>query len=98
MAWLDSHDMVGNFLRRIEELGLDQAFPLSVMLRMKERYAKNDIRIGEMFDAFVRVNDSLLEAGIVFCNVRGFALVPTLRTDPRLRSLSVLEFLVQETA
>jgi len=97
LAWLDSQDMVGHFLRRVDELGLDQAFPLSVMLRMEERSAKNEIRIGEMFDAFVQVNDCLLEAGIAFCSVQGFALVPTLRADPRLRSLSFLEFLVQDT-
>ena len=97
LAWLDSQDMVGHFLRRIEELGMDQTFPPTVMSRMKERSAKNKLRSGEIFDTFVRVNDCLLQAGIVFCNVQGFALVSTLLFDPRLRSLSVLELLVQET-
>jgi putative sugar O-methyltransferase len=96
LAWLDSQDTLDHFLQRIQELGLDQAIPLSAMLRMKERFANNELRLGEMFDAFMRVNDCLLEARIKFCNVQGFALIPTLRADPRLRSFPALELLVQD--
>jgi len=97
LAWLYAQDMECYFLRRITDLGMDQMIPLSVRLRMKKRYAENEARIDRMFDAFVQVNDCLQDAGITFCNVQGFALVPAMRADPRLRSLPALRLLVLDT-
>ena len=92
--WLDASGMVLYFLARLEELNLQDALPLGTLRRFQQNMADNRSRTASMFTEFVALNHAFNQAGILFCNLKGFTLSPNSCPDPTLRCQLDFDFLV----
>jgi Uncharacterised nucleotidyltransferase len=94
LYWLDASDMALYFLARIESLGLEEVIPAPVYTRLKKNLADNRNRYSFLLAEFIELNCAFQQAGIDFCNLKGFTLSPESCPDPALRCQLDFDFLV----
>jgi len=92
--WLDASGLALYFLDHIKKLGIEGALPDPVLARLHQNHADNKLRSAWLFGEFAAINQSFQQAGVVYCNVKGFSLSPESCPDPTLRCQLDLDFLV----
>ena len=92
--WLDASGMVLYFLTRLESLQLQGALPPETLRRFRQNLTDNCARTASMMTEFVALNQAFKQAGIQFCNLKGFTLSPNSCPDPTLRCQLDFDFLV----
>jgi hypothetical protein len=92
--WLDASGMALYFLDRIESLDILGTLPRSVVKRLQRNLIDNRQRSASMFEEFLELNAAFQQAGIDFCNLKGFTLFPDSCPDPALRCQLDFDFLV----
>ena len=71
VAWLEKQGIQLYFLDTLATLGILETIPPAVRARMESTFAENAARTAQLYDEFLRINDELQSAGIVFCNLLG---------------------------
>jgi len=92
--WLDASGMALYFLHQIEALGLESAIPAAMLGRLRQNLADNRKRTAAMFAEFTALNQAFRRAGVEYCSLKGFTLIPESCPDPTLRCQLDLDFLV----
>jgi len=92
--WLDASGMALYFLHRVEALGIEGGLPSPTLGRLRQNLAENRERTAAMFAEFTALNQAFQQAGVEYCNLKGFALIPEYCPDPTLRCQLDLDFLV----
>src|SRR5580698_3865834 len=64
--WLDESGLALYFLARIKELGIEDAIPVKVLLRLEENFANNRKRTAKLFEEFIDLNGLFQKAGIAY--------------------------------
>jgi hypothetical protein len=82
------------FLHQIEALGIEGALPSATLARLRQNRAENRERNAAMFWEFSALNRAFQQAGVKYCNLKGFTLIPESCPDPTLRCQLDLDFLV----
>lgn len=93
--WLDESGLELYLLARVKALELESTIPAAMLRRMDQNFADNKVRTSAMFDEFVNINLGFLRADLMYCNVRGFALVPISCPDPALRRQISFDFMMR---
>ena len=94
VAWLEKQGIQLYFLDTLATLGILETIPPAVRARMESTFAENAARTAQLYDEFLRINDELQSAGIVFCNLLGFALIPVACRNPSLRRQLSIDILM----
>jgi Uncharacterised nucleotidyltransferase len=92
--WLDASGMALYFLDQLQALGIEEALPAATLGRLRDNLAHNRRRATFMFEEFTHINQEFLEAGVRFCNLKGFTLSPDSCPHPALRCQLDFDFLV----
>ncbi|HXP08345.1 MAG TPA: nucleotidyltransferase family protein, partial [Acidobacteriaceae bacterium] len=92
--WLDASGMALYFLDRIESLHFETVLPATTLARLRGNLADNRERSSAMFAEFTSLNQSFQEAGLLYANLKGFALSPESCPRPELRCQLDFDFLM----
>ncbi len=92
--WLDASGMALYFLAQVESAGIEGVLPIEVLTRLRQNRSDNRARTAALFADFVSLNQAFQQAGIDFCNLKGFTLTPDSSPSPELRCQLDLDFLV----
>ncbi len=92
--WLDASGMALYFLNQLQALGIEGALPSATLGRLRQNLADNRRRSAFMLAEFGAINRAFLEAGVKYCNLKGFTLSPGYCPDPTLRCQLDFDFLV----
>jgi hypothetical protein len=92
--WLDASGTALYLLDRIETLAIVDALPSQVLERLRQNLADSHNRVASMFTEFAALNTLFSEAGVSFCNLKGFTLSPDSCPYPELRCQLDFDFLV----
>ncbi len=92
--WLDASGMALYFLDRIASLDLLGTLPHCILDRLQQNLIDNRQRSASMFEEYLELNAAFQQAGIDFCNLKGFTLSPDSCPDPALRCQLDFDFLV----
>jgi hypothetical protein len=92
--WLDASGMALYLRWRLKELDLLEHLPASVLARLTQNLADNIDRSASMFREFTQLNQAFQQAGIEYCNLKGFTLSPHSCPRPFLRTQLDFDFLV----
>jgi Uncharacterised nucleotidyltransferase len=92
--WLDASGMALYFFDQLQMLGIEGALQAATLGRLRNNLADNRRRVSFMFEEFIRINREFLEAGVRFCNLKGFTLSPDSCPHPALRCQLDFDFLV----
>jgi len=92
--WLDASGMALYFLNQVETLGIEGALPAATLGRLRQNLADNRMRSSAMFAEFIAINQAFQQAGVQYCNLKGFTLSPDSCPDPVLRCQLDFDFLV----
>ena len=88
VAWLCT------FLHEVCSLGIEEALPQAVLMRLRQNLADNQLRSADLFAEFTALNRAFQQAGVLYSNLKGFTLSPESCPDPVLRCQLDLDFLV----
>jgi hypothetical protein len=92
--WLDASGMALYLLRRLEELGVADLLPPRVRARLVQNLADNAERSVSMLHEFKLLNRAFQDAGVEYCNLKGFTLSPNSCPHPSLRTQLDFDFLL----
>ena len=92
--WLDASGMALYFLDRVKSDGMADAVPASVIARLEQNFTDNRDRSANTFREFAGLNSALEQAGVEFCNLKGFTLSPDSCPDMALRCQLDIDLLV----
>lgn len=92
--WLDASGMALYLLDRVERLDLQGDLPAQTLARLRQNRADNRERSRWMYAEFLELNREFQQAGIDYCNLKGFTLSPDSCPDPVLRCQLDFDFLV----
>ena len=96
LPWLDTSGLALYFLDRLEQTGLLNTPPPSIVARLKNNLADNTERLKEMRDESTAIQRSFQKAGLSYAVLKGFSLWPTSVPKLELRSQLDLDFLVAD--
>lgn len=92
--WLAASGMALYFLHELQTLGLENTLPSATLGRLRQNMAYNRRRSSFMLAEFIAINRAFTEAGVEYCNLKGFTLSPDSCLDPALRRQMDFDFLV----
>jgi hypothetical protein len=92
--WLDASGMALYFLRRLAELKMLDLLPPLVLARLTQNLVDNSARSVSMLREFKLLNRAFQDAGIEYCNLKGFTLSPHSCPHPSLRTQLDFDFLI----
>ena len=92
--WLDASGMALYFLEQIETMSIESALPAATLQRLRQNRDDNRRRSAAMFAEFAAINEQFQAAGVAYCNLKGFTLIPDSCPDAALRCQLDFDFLV----
>lgn len=98
LYWLDISGLALYFLDRINQLGLVDALPQSVLHRLQGNLRDNTLRTHGMIDESVAIQLDFQKAGLCYAVMKGISLTPDSVPCPELRHQFDLDYLVADTS
>jgi hypothetical protein len=92
--WLDASGMALYFLNQVQTFGIENVLPAATLGRLRQNLADNRRRSAFMLAEFISINRGFLQAGVKYCNLKGFTLSPGYCPSPALRCQLDFDFLV----
>lgn len=92
--WLIASGLALYFLNRLQTLRIESALPAAIIGRLRQNLSDHRRRIAFMREEFIAINRAFLQAGVRYCNLKGFTLSPDYCPDPVLRTQIDFDFLV----
>ncbi len=92
--WLDASGMALYFLDQVQTFGIENVLPAATLGRLRQNLADNRRRSAFMLTEFISINCAFLQAGVKYCNLKGFTLSPGYCPSPALRCQLDFDFLV----
>ncbi len=96
LHWLDTSGLALYFLKRVTELGIEQALPLEILTRLQTNLRDNVRRLDAMVQEAASIRSGFERAGLVYAVSKGFSLWPDSVPQMELRSQLDLDFLIAE--
>jgi hypothetical protein len=95
--WLDASGVALYFLEAVKAQGLQRLIPLEVARRLEQNQADNQGRTADLFEEFVKINETFCSSGVRYVTLKGFSLTPDYCRDLSLRYQLDLDFLISPT-
>ena len=93
LRWLDQAGLALYCLDRVQQLRAIEQLPDTLRHQLERRLVENRQRSADMFHEFRRVSNAFTNAGIPFCVIKGFSLVPDSCPAQHLRHQTDFDFL-----
>lgn len=96
LQWLDDEGLAFYFLQKLKDVDAVDRIPDSVVGRLQQNFASNELRVEDMSRRFDIINQKFNVAGIRYVVVKGVSLVPEFCPYAPLRHQGDFDYLVDE--
>jgi hypothetical protein len=97
LYWMDVSGLALYFLDRIENLGLEDCLPITLLDRLRHNSQENSERTASLFREAVALSLRLKHKNVEFALLKGISLCPESVPDSALRCQMDLDILVRES-
>jgi hypothetical protein len=92
--WLDASGVALYFLEAVKQQRLENSVPVEVLRRLEQNQAGNRRRTADLFDEFIKINETFRRSSVRYVTLKGFASTPDYCRDLSLRNQMDLDFLI----